>query len=69
MAQGTLYRMLVATHAFLFIVCAINTSPRFKNGAMLHIANFVGLGLQIYANSKVAIEIYDAQPLAWMNSE
>ena len=61
--------MLVATHAFLFIVCAINTSPRFKNGAMLHIANFVGLGLQIYANSKVAIEIYDAQPLAWMNSE
>ena len=60
MDPGTLTRLATVTHAYMMVIRYMTTSPRFSNGALLQIANFVGLGLYIFFISKVAIEIYDS---------
>ncbi len=68
MSPGKLYTLAVACHAYLATTCLLNQTPSISNGVLLQIANFIGLGLYTFVVSKMAIELYDSQPLAWLDT-
>ena len=61
-----MYKLCSIMHLFLCISCFMNQSPSFSNGVLLQCANFFGLGLQIFIISKMAIELFESQPISWM---
>ena len=69
MESGTLVLLCRIVHGYLFLISFFNQSPKFSNNIMLAVANFAGLAFYCFVISKVSIELYDSQPLAWMESE
>ena len=68
MSCDTMWNLCAALHAYLAVTCFMSQSPSFNNSVLLQIANFCGLGFTIYTITKVSIELYESQPLAWMDT-
>ena len=68
MSCDTMWNLCAALHAYLTVICFMAQSPSFNNSVLLSCANFLGLGFTIYTITKVSIELYESQPLAWMDT-
>ena len=69
MSEGEMVRYCRIMHGYLCVVTFMSQSPKFSNGTLLMLANFAGLFLYIFVISRCAIELYDAQPIAFMKSK